>query len=76
MNFFLPVTRLVDKHRDGHRVIKTHDAPRTPHQRVLDSPGVPETVKQQLRRQYASLDMVQLKREIDALNGHLAGSTV
>lgn len=74
VNFFLPVTRLVDKQRDGRRVIKTYDAPRTPYQRVLDSADVPEAVKQQLRDQYANLDMVELKQEIDALNAHLAGS--
>ena len=74
VNFFLPVTKLVDKQRDGRRVIKTYDAPRTPYQRVLDSADVPEAVKQQLRDQYANLDMVELKQEIDALNAHLAGS--
>ena len=74
VNFFLPVTKLVDKQRDGRRVIKTYDAPRTPYQRVLDSPDVPEAVKQQLRDQYANLDMVQLKQDIDALNAHLLGS--
>jgi len=55
-------------------VIKTYDAPRTPYQRVLDSPDVPEAVKQQLRDQYANLDMVALKQDIDALNAHLLGS--
>ncbi|MGQ9902975.1 MAG: hypothetical protein ACUVRU_01300 [Anaerolineae bacterium] len=74
VNFFLPVTKLVDS--NSRRVIKTYDAPRIPYQRVLDSSNVPEAVKQQLRRQYATLDMVQLKREINALNGHLVGSTV
>jgi hypothetical protein len=74
VNFFLPVTKLIRKERQGNRVIKIYDTPRTPYQRVLDSPDVPEDAKQRLRQQYASLDMVKLKQEIDALIAQLLGT--
>jgi hypothetical protein len=74
VNFFLPVTKLIRKERQGNRVIKVYDTPRTPYQRVLDSPDVPEAVKQELRRQYATLDLVTLKQEIDTLIIQLLGS--
>ena len=74
VNFFLPVTKLIRKERQGNRVVKVYDTPRTPYQRVLDSPDVPEDVKQELRQQYASLDLVKLKQEIDTLIAQLLGS--
>lgn len=74
VNFFLPVTKLVSKERIKSRVIKVYDAPCTPYQRVLDATTVAETAKEQLRQQYAKLDMVTLKQQIDALNAQLIGS--
>jgi len=38
MNHFLPVQKLVTKVRDGSKVKKVYDNPKTLYQRVLDAP--------------------------------------
>lgn len=62
INFFYPSTKLVAKERHGARVQKTYDLPKTPFQRLLDSPDLPDTVKDTLRRRAATLHPVKLKR--------------
>lgn len=64
LNFFQPQAKLKRKERVGSKVIKKYDRPRTPYQRVLDSPHVDEKVKQRLRRQYAKLNPAELQRMI------------
>jgi hypothetical protein len=65
VNHFLPVTKLVRKVRQGRRVKKIYDDPKTPYQRVLDSPLVGKPQKRQLRAIHAHLDVVELRRELD-----------
>jgi len=65
-NFFLPSVKLLEKERRGSKIIKKHDGPKTPAQRVLDSSEVPETTKQRLRAQAASLNPFHLREAIDA----------
>lgn len=48
VNHFLPVTKQVAKVREEHRVKKVFDAPKTPHQRALDSPQVSDARKSQV----------------------------
>lgn len=64
-NHFIPLTKLVKTERHGSRVKKIYDQPKTPYQRVLDSPDVSEACKQKLRREHAELDVVQIKQEWD-----------
>jgi hypothetical protein len=66
-NHFMPVTKLLKTEHHGSRVKKIYDAPKTPYQRVLDSPTVSEKDKAKLRREHAKLDVVQLKRQLDQL---------
>lgn len=70
-NFFQPVMKLIEKTRIGSKVIKKYDKPRTPYQRVLELLLVPEDKKQQLRKQYATLNPAELKREITKLQQKL-----
>ena len=65
VNHFLPVMKLIAKMRQGSKVKKMYDEPKTPYQRVLDSPHVSDEAKRKLRAVHAKLDLVQLKREID-----------
>lgn len=65
VNHFLPVTKLASKVRHGRRVQKIYDDPKTPYQRVLDSPLVGEPEKRKLRAIHAKLDVVRLRRELD-----------
>lgn len=67
VNFFLPVMKLKAKVREGSKTKRIYDEPQTPYARVLASPDVSARVKAKLRKQYATLDVVALKREIDEL---------
>jgi hypothetical protein len=66
-NFFLPSMKLMGKERIGSRVVKRYDRPKTPYERVLESPETPESVRRQLRRQYRTLNPARLDREIRRL---------
>lgn len=64
VNFFQPQMKLIEKAREGARVRKRYDTPRTPYRRVLESTEVPPAVKARLTRQYRQLNPVELKRAI------------
>ncbi|MCL6579659.1 MAG: transposase [Candidatus Bathyarchaeota archaeon] len=70
-NFFLPNMKLVRKERIGSRVTKKHDLPKTPYQRLLESPELSLEQKDRLRQTYQQLNVVKLKREIDRLRERL-----
>jgi hypothetical protein len=57
----------VSKERQGDKTRKVYDACKTPYQRVLDSALVSEKAKHKLRAIHATLDVVQLKRQMDEL---------
>ena len=67
VNHFLPVTKLVTKVREGNKVKRVFDDPKTPYQRVLDSLQVSDQDKRKLHAIHAKLDVVQLKRQIDEM---------
>lgn len=48
VNFFIPSFKLISKERRGSRIIKKHDKPKTPYQRLLGSEYMDEKVKQNL----------------------------
>jgi hypothetical protein len=64
VNFFHPSMKLISKSRDGAKVKKRYDTPKTPYQRVLEDPSVEAAVKCKLRVQMRKLNPVELKREI------------
>ncbi len=66
-NFFLPVQKLVRKERIGSKVKKIHDKPKTPYQRILEAGDVEEDIKDKLKKQYQTLNLVQLKTQIDEI---------
>lgn len=66
-NFFIPTMKLVEKRRVGAKIIKKHDAPTTPYQRVLNSVHVSDDVKRTLIKQYEALDPFVLKKRVDDL---------
>lgn len=59
-NFFQPAS----KTRNGSKWVRKHGKPATPAQRLLDHPDVPETTKEKLRQQLASLNPFVLQRQI------------
>lgn len=65
MNVFLPSTKLTDKQRVKSRIIKLHDAPQTPLQRVLASPHVAPQKKRELKALMQQLNPFDLQQCMD-----------
>lgn len=57
--------------REGSRVKKRYDQPKTPYRRLLEDPEVDELAKRKLRRQYSKLNPAQLMREINSIQRKL-----
>ena len=72
-NYFMPSAKLLSKTRDGAKVTKHYDEPRTPYARVLASEHVTDAAKRRLKRRYDKLNPVKLKREIVKLQRRLYG---
>ena len=56
INFFLPSVKLQEKERIGSKIIKRHDKPMTPCDRLLSSRHISKEKKQSLREQRARLN--------------------
>ena len=65
-NHFYPVRKLIRVHQLGSQRSRIYDQPRTPFERVLESPYVADDVKQRLWEQHSSLNPVQLRKQIRA----------
>lgn len=66
-NFFFPVQKLKEKVRVGSKVKKIHDKATTPYKRIFRAKDVSKEVKDRLRKQYKTLNLVLLKRQIDTI---------
>jgi hypothetical protein len=64
-NFFQPQNKLILKERVGGKIHRIYDKAKTPYQRLMDSPKVSQTKKQELQTIYLSLNPAELKRQID-----------
>lgn len=71
VNFFQPIMKLVSKTRTGSKVSKAYDTPSTPYHRALESEHIPAPNKEELQRQYSSLNPAELKRNITRLQEKL-----
>ena len=71
VNFFQPVLKLVSKTRAGSKVTKKYDKAKTPFRRVLESGYIDDRIKRSLKREYESLNPVELKRNITRLQDRL-----
>jgi hypothetical protein len=68
-NFFLPSVKLVEKKLVEGKVIKRYDQPKTPYQRVLESPYVSASVKRSLKEEFDTLNPFALRKAMeDKLN--------
>ncbi|MCX8014533.1 MAG: transposase [candidate division WOR-3 bacterium] len=74
-NYFQPVMKLIEKKRIGSKVLKRYDKPKTPYQRLLEAVGLSEANKQRLRDEYAQLNPVVLKRNIEEVKRRLWNQT-
>ena len=66
-NYFLAVQKLKEKVRVGSKVKKIHDKAATPYKRILRAKNVSKEVKNCLRVEYETLNLVQLKKQIDEI---------
>lgn len=67
VNFFQPSMKLLDKDRQGSKVYKRYDQPKTPYRRVLECEEVPEWLKHRLREQFQTLNPVELHAKMERL---------
>ena len=63
-NFFMPSQKLILKERDGGRIVKKLDKPKSPYRRVLESKHVSEADKQRLTAVFKTLNPAEIRREI------------
>ena len=64
-NFFCPSVKLIAKERIGSKTIKYHDSPKTPCQRIMDSPHIQESTKTSLSKQLENLNPFVLRKTMD-----------
>ena len=70
-NFFQPQMKLIEKVRIGSKVRKKYDKARTPYQRVMERSDINTEIKKKLKKQYESLNPVELKKQIVKLQNYL-----
>lgn len=70
-NFFQATLKLERKERVGEKVKRIYPKAKTPYQRVLDHPDIPEVNKQKLREQYKTLNPARLLRAIQEITDQL-----
>jgi hypothetical protein len=70
-NFFVPTLKLKRKVRDGAKVVKSYETPKTPYARVLESRDIPNEYKDKLIAIYRTLNPARLKREMMKISDKL-----
>ncbi len=64
-NFFCPSVKLLAKERIGSKTLKHYDSPKTPFQRIIDSPLISPPTKLALSNQLASLNPFMLRKAME-----------
>ena len=70
-NFFQPMMKLKEKVREGGKVRRVYDEPKTPCQRVLGLATLTLERRKSLQARYETLNPAELSRRIQALRGRL-----
>lgn len=70
-NLFQPSVKCLKKIRKGSRLIRQYDSPKTPFQRVLESPQADPQKLQQLKKLCESLNPFELSKIIDQKLDHI-----
>lgn len=65
-NYFYPAMKLIDKKRVQSKIIKKHDKPKTPYQRIMESKDIDSLKKEQLAAIYKTLNPFELKASLEA----------
>jgi hypothetical protein len=72
LNFFCPSVKLIEKKRVASKTVKRYDKPKTPYQRVLESPDISSETKKTLKEHMKDLNPFDLRR---AMEEKLKGSS-
>ena len=64
-NFFCPSMKLLSKERVGSKTLKHHDPPKTPYQRIMESPHIPPNLKLDLSKQLEKLNPFVLREAME-----------
>jgi len=64
-NFFCPSVKLIEKQRIASKTIKRYDKPRTPYQRVMDSPDISPSTKRKLTKLFKRLNPFHLRKAME-----------
>ena len=64
LNFFIPAFKLIEKKRDGHKIIKKFSNPLTPYQRLMASEFIKTPAKKELTKTFNSLDPFLLESRL------------
>lgn len=75
-NYLLPQQKLISKTRQGAKVIKKHDAPKTPHQRACADPGVRKMPIIRMNAEFNKIHPAALSRQVLDLTGQLEAIAV
>jgi len=65
LNYFYPTQKIISKTRLGARVLKTYEPCKTPYERLLESPTIPQAYKQLAIKQREQLSIIELKENLD-----------
>lgn len=65
LNFFCPSVKLLEKKRVASKTVKRYDKPKTPYQRVLESPDISKQTKQVLTEQLKTLNPFTLRMSME-----------
>lgn len=71
VNFFYPSCKLIEKIREGSRIKRRYDKPKSPARRLLENPQVSKTVKIKLRVSKSHYDPIDLKINVTRLQDQL-----
>ena len=64
LNLFIPAFKLIEKKREGSKIIKKFSSPLTPYQRLLANEHIKTTKKIELTKIFKSLDPFVLEKKV------------
>jgi hypothetical protein len=71
LNFFRPVRKLIAKERQGAKVVKRYDTPRTPYQRLIASGSLSREAQARLDADLVRINPAELQHRIEHLKRQL-----
>lgn len=64
-NYFIPSFKLELKKRVNSKVVKVHETPKTPAQRIIEDKKIQYHIRKRIEAKYVHLDPITLKRELN-----------